>query len=293
MPPSRPKKPGNAHCAIWVTKIVNDPNAVPLRVAMAALSNLRSYADLIDQLNADGKSINALGEVISQSALEGLDQFYDAFFAFTSKFSYQHPHITFELISAVGDMFEVSPESIGKKHLLSVSESLANVAQSAQRSGNEALARKLSGLSLVYAETLLAAGAPDSFTARGLAKAFTIAGAPMRALQILTAVPAGHVNHWLLYRRAEAELALELPQSLETARDALAGAQSDPRATKNLATYFDMLSRCLKHVGDIHNALEQANLAVKHSDDGQFRQELTERLNALEVLILRQSPRQA
>lgn len=281
------KEAGHRSLDHLVTQMIEDPTAVPLRVAMAALSNLRSYPELTEKLNADEQSINALGEVISQSALEGLDQFYDAFFAFTSKFSYRHPRISFELVSAVGDMFEVSPASIGKKHLLSVSESLANVAQNAERAGDEALARRLSGLSLVYAESLLAAGALDSFTARGVAKVFTIAGDPARALQIITGVPAGQVNHWLLYRRAEAELALELPQSLQTAREALAGAQADPRAAKNLASYFDMVSRCLKHAGNYPAALEQARLAVTHSDEGPFRLELTERLNALEELILR------
>lgn len=281
------KQAGQQSLRYLITQMVSDPAGVPLRVAMAALSNLRSYAEVIEQLNGDERSIEALGEVISQSALEGLDQFYDAFFAFTSKFSYRHPHISFELVSAVGDMFEVSPESIGKRHLLSVSESLANVAQSAQRSGDAPLARRLSGLSLIYAETLLAAGAPDSFSARGVAKVFTIAGDPARALQVIAGVPAGQVNHWLLYRRAEAELALELPQSLQTARQALAEAQRDPRAAKNLASYFDMLSRCLKHAGDIPGATEQARLAVAHSEEGQFNQELTERLTALEELSRR------
>lgn len=278
------KEAGQQSLCYLITQMMNDPAGVPLRVAMAALSNLRSYAKVTEQLNEDEKSIEALGEVISQSALEGLDQFYDAFFAFTSKFSYRHPRISFELISAVGDMFEISPESIGRKHLLSVGESLVNVAQSAQRSGAAALARKLSGLSLLYVEALLASGAPDSFSARGVAKIFTIAGDPTRALEVIHAVPEGQVNHWLLYRRAEAELALELPQSLQTARQALDEAQRDPRAAKNLASYFDMLSRCLKQARDIPGAIEQAKLAIGHSEAGQFHQELTERLTALEEL---------
>src|SRR5690606_22180773 len=145
--------------------------------------------------------IEALGEVISQSALEGLDQFYDAFLAFTSKFSYRHPRISFKLVSAVGDMFELSPASFGKQHLLSVGESLANVAQSAQRSGDQPLARRLSGLSLLYVEALLATGALDSFSARGVAKVFTTAGNPARALEVIAAVQAGQISHWLLYRR--------------------------------------------------------------------------------------------
>ncbi|MGR3992076.1 tetratricopeptide repeat protein [Pseudomonas sp. 1121_17] len=269
-----------------VTQMLDDPAAVPLRVAMAALSSLRSYPVLIEQLNGDENTIKVLGEVISQAALEGLDQFYDAFFAFTSKFSYRHPSVSFALVSAVGDMFEVSPASIGKKHLLSVSESLANVAQSAQRSGDEALARRLSGLSVVYAETLLADKVPDSYATRGIAKVFTIAGQPDRALRLIDDLPSKDVNHWVLYRRAEAELALQLPESLQTARAALAGAQGDERAAKNLASYFDMVSRCLRHFGNIPDAIEHARLAIKHSDGAQYQQELSDRLTALEKMSL-------
>jgi len=267
-----------------VTQIIVDPTSAPLRVAMAAVSNLRSYPDLIDQLNGDDKSVKALGEAISHAALEGLDQFYDAFLAFTAQFSYQHPRIIRELVDAVSDMFDVSPASIGRKHLLSISESLANVAQSAQRSGDRAMAQRLSGLSVIYAEALLETGALDSYSARGVAKTFTVAGDPARALEVIGGISAAQVNHWLLYRRAEAELALALPHSLQTAREALAGAQNDQRAAKNLASYFDMLSRCLKDAGNIPEALEQAKLAVVHSHEGQFHQELIDRLTALEEL---------
>lgn len=265
-----------------VELIIESSSAVPLRVAMATLSILRSYPDVVAKLNSHEPSVKSLGRIISQAALEGLDQFYDAFYAFTSKFGYEHPNVSFKLVSAAGEMFEVSPESIGKKHLLSVGEALANVAQNAQRSGDQVLARRLSGLSLVYAEALLANGAPDGFTSRGIAKLFTVAGHPIRALEIISAVPLDKLDHWLLYRRAEAELAQDMPEALTTAWDALAKSQADPRAARNLAAYFDMVSRCLSAVGDTGGAVDQARLALAHCSGGRFQQELTTRLTMLE-----------
>ncbi|EGH22803.1 hypothetical protein PSYMO_15476, partial [Pseudomonas amygdali pv. mori str. 301020] len=257
--------------------------SVPLRVAMAVLSNLRSYPSVVAQLNSDELSVKSLSRIINQAALEGLDQFYDAFYAFTSKFGYEHPDVSFKLVSAAGDMFEISPESIGKSHLLSVGETLANVSQNALRSGDEGLARRLSGLSLVYAEALLAEGDPDGFTRRGIAKIFTVAGHSSRALEVINVVPVDKLDHWLLYRRAEAELAQGMPEALATAKDALIRAQADPRAEKNLAAYFDMMSRCLSAAGDTKGALDQTQQALAHCSGGRFLRELTDRLALLEA----------
>jgi len=263
--------------------MIESPASVPLRVAMAVLSNLRSYPNVVAQLNSDELSVKSLSRIISQAALEGLDQFYDAFYAFTSKFGYEHPDVSFKLVSAAGDMFEISPKSIGKSHLLNVGETLANVSQNALRSGDEGLARRLSGLSLVYAESLLADGDPDGFTRRGIAKIFTVAGHSSRALEVINMVPADKLDHWLLYRRAEAELAQGMPEALATAKDALARAQADPRAKKNLAAYFDMMSRCLSAAGDTNGAVDQMQRALAHCSGGRFQKELTERLALLEA----------
>jgi tetratricopeptide (TPR) repeat protein len=279
------KQAGESALNELIELIIERATAVPLRVAMAALSILRSYPNVVSKLNSNEPDVKSLGRVISQAALEGLDQFYDAFYAFTSKFGYEHPEVTFKLVSAAGEMFEVSPESIGKKHLLSVGEALANVAQNAQRSGDDALARRLSGLSLVYAEALMLDGVPNAFTSRGIAKLLTVAGNPSRALEVINAVPLEILDHWLLYRRAEAELILEKPEALATAREALAQSQSDPRAKQNLAAYFDMVGRCLSACGDIPGALDQARMALEHCSSGRFQQELRARLDSLEAMV--------
>ncbi|MFS8172934.1 tetratricopeptide repeat protein [Vreelandella titanicae] len=264
-------------------QMIKSPTAVPLRVAMAVLSNLRSYPSVVAQLNSDELSVRSLSWIISQAALEGLDQFYDAFYAFTSKFGYEHPDVSFKLVSAAGEMFEVSPESIGKSHLLSVGETLANVSQNALRSGDEGLARRLSGLSLVYANALLAEGNPNGFTRRSIAKIFTVAGHPNRALEVINEVDNDKLDHWLLYRRAEAELALGMPEALSTATDAIAGAQADSRAARNLAAYFDMMSRCLSADGDTKAAVDHMRLALAHCSGGKFQRELKDRLASLEA----------
>lgn len=275
------KQAGEQSLRFLVAQMIKDPMSVPLRVSMAALANLRSYKEYVDELSTSEDMVHGLAQVISLSALEGLDQFYDAFLAFTSKFGYRHPRSCLELVRAIVDMFLVSPDSIGWRHLLSASESLANAAQSAGRAGEASLAQRLSKLSCVYADALLASQTVDGYSARGLAKVFIIADMPQRALDVISAVPAEQVNHWLLYRMAEGQMALKLPEAPQTAREALSDAIGDPRAKRQLAAYYDLLSRCLEQAGDVPGAIEQAQSALDCSQDELYRSELEARLQIL------------
>jgi tetratricopeptide (TPR) repeat protein len=255
--------------------------AVPLRVSLAAVSNLRSYDKLVRTLTEDPQAVEGLAEVIAMSALEGLDQFYEAFVAFTSKFGYQYEQTCIDLADALGDMFSVSPSSIGRGQQKSACEALANVAQAARRSGNENVWRRLSELGCKYADAILASGEFNSYEARGIAKTFIIAGAADRALEVIDRIPAGEINHWILYRKAEALLTLGLPDALETAQEALAQALRDEKAQKHLSSYYDLLSQCLELRGDLAAALAQAAIAVEHCEIGKYRRALEKRLETV------------
>jgi hypothetical protein len=117
----------------------------------------------------------------------------------------------------------------------------------------------------------------DSYSARGLAKIFILADEPQRALNVISAIPTEQVNHWLLYRKTEAQKALNLPEAAQTARDALSKAKDDPKAQRHLAAYYDLSSRCLEPE-DLSGAIEHAKAAIDHSTDGKYRHELQARL---------------
>lgn len=275
------KAEGEKSLRFLIDQITADAYAVPLRVSMAALSILRSYYNLVRELIDDPSTVEVLAEVIAMSALEGLDQFYDAFVAFTSKFGYQYQQISINLAETASEMFSVSPDLIGREQQKSACEALANVAQAARRSGNESLSRRLSELSCKCADVILASGKINSYEARGIAKAFTIAGEPSRALEVIDRVPAGEINHWLLYRKAEAQLALGLPEALKTAEEAMAQALVDKKAQRQISPYYDLLSRCFEYFGDLPAAFKNTEIALKHSEDGKYRRALEERLEKL------------
>ena len=270
-----------------IGEIVKNPWTVPLRVSMAALSNLRSYDGFIRELVEDPPAVEALAEVIAMSALEGLDQFYDAFVAFTSMFVYRHEQACIDLAETLGDMFSVSPDSVAQDQHKSACEALANIAQAARRSGNESVWRRMSELSCKYADAIVVSKEFGPYEARGVAKTYNIAGAPQRALDAIDKVAADRINHWILYRKAEAQLALGSPAALDTAREALAQALQDTRAKRSIASYHDLVSQCLERSGDLPAAFDEVLLALESSEEEKYQQKLAERLEKLDQTIKR------
>ncbi len=279
----RIKDEGGLALRLLIRQILDDPWMVPLRISMVTVSNLRSYPDFVRELTADAQAVADLADVIAMSALEGLDQFYDAIVAFTSLFAYRHEQLCISLVEALRDMFFVIPESVGAGKPMSACEALANIAESAKRSGHDAEWKKWSELSARYAEVILAAGPLNDFEIRGVAKVFNIAGAPSRALEVILQRAPATDNHWILYRKAEAQLALGLPEALDTARVALNRALEDPAAKRRLASYYDLMSQCFEGI-DPKAALANVKLALDAANDDKYRRILEQRLEHLRSL---------
>jgi tetratricopeptide (TPR) repeat protein len=278
---------GEKSIRFLIGRMLDDPWEMPLRVSMAALSNLRSYRRFIGELTENPQAVEALAEVIAMSALEGLEQFYDAFSAFTSMFGYRHEEICINLGETLGDMFAVPPDSVSAEHRLSVCEALTNVALAARRAGNETVWRRISELSSPFADAIVASGKLNPFTARGIAKAYNVAGAPQKALDVIAMVSPEGMSHWILYRKAEAQLALGLPEALGTARQALAEAEGDDRPVPGIASYYDQVSQCLEQAGNLPGATEHARIALERCEPGSYRAILEQRFEALAHAVRR------
>lgn len=68
---------------------------------------------LVSDIIQSKEKVKTIATIISMSALEGLHQFYEALFSFTSMFSYQHGDICLSLAKDLPEMFEVPPSLIG------------------------------------------------------------------------------------------------------------------------------------------------------------------------------------
>lgn len=276
------KAAGEQSMRVLTHEMIEDASLVPLRVSLAALARLRSYGKVVEKLSQDPAQVSKLADVIALSALEGFGQFYEAFVSFTSKFGYPHPSICVDLAEQLPEMLVLPPEFVEKRQWVSACEALSNTAISARKEGKAALCDRLIQASLLFANAIASRGNLKGFDARAVAKTYLNAGLPQRALEVIGKVTDDQISHWVLYRKAEAELAIEaFGDALSTAQSAFDLADKDPKAKSHISSYHKLLSEIYERLGDMPHALLEAEYAVNKCVDGQFKEELVDRVSTL------------
>ncbi|WP_395029966.1 hypothetical protein [Alcaligenes aquatilis] len=262
--------------------ILNDLYAVPLRVSLAALSRLRSYPEISKELAADPASIKQLADVVALSALEGFDQFYEAFLALTSLFGYRHGEICVAVAELFPDMLAIFPNAVDKHQWINACEALTNVATVASEEGKHDFARKLHGTASAFAQELRRSAGNQPYMARVVAKTFLLAGNAEEALAAVEQIPEASRDHWLLYQQAKGELALDRHEdALVTAERALQLASGDDKARSRLSIYHDLISQCLEVLGRMAEAVASAETAHSLVHDDKYGQRLSARIEKL------------
>ena len=265
-----------------IKDILSDLYAVPLRVSLAALSRLRSYPDVSKELVADPASVKQLADVVALSALEGFDQFYEAFLALTSLFGYRHGEICVAVAEVFPDMLAIFPNAVDERQWVNACEALVNVATVASEEGKHDFARKLYGTASAFAQELSRSSGNQSYVARVVAKTFVAAGNAEEALAAVDRIPDQSRDHWLLYQQAKAELALgRRNEALMTAERALELASRDAKAQSRLSIYHDQVSQCLEALGRMPEAITSATTAHSLVRDDKYGERLNARLKRL------------
>lgn len=267
-----------------VDRVIAAPWDVPLRVSLGAVARLRSYRKVANEMVSNTEQVQALADVIALSALEGLDQFYEAYLSFTSIFAYQHPKICVALAEGFPEILSMPPELVDKGQWSSACESLGNTAAAAASSGKTDLRDRITAAGVVFAMALGSKPGIKSFDARAVAKMFLFARMPAEALDVIMKISPEALNkdHWLLYRKAEAELGVgKLEDGLNTAELALALAKDDKKGLERLASYYELLSKCHEALGATCAAIAQTEAALEACQAGKYRDALSGRLEEL------------
>lgn len=279
------KTAGEASIGWLIDRLLSGSSVVPLRVSLAAIARLRSYPTVLSAISADTNKVKQISDVIAISALDGLDQFYEAFLAFTSKFGYEHADATIALASAMPELLTVPPESIDRKQWTSACEALSNTAHSAKGAEKAKLASRLAASATIFAQALIDAGGLSAFSVRAVMKAFLTADMPARALDVCEKFAPETTDHWLLYRKSQALLDLGNAQlALDAAREALESARQDDKAKDRIASYYELLSKCAEAIPDIPVAVAHCQEAIKSGAGDKYMQQLKERLARLEAV---------
>lgn len=277
------KAAGEASMRWLIDQMLFDFSAVPLRVSLAAIAHLRSYASVVKQIAREDQKVAQIAEVIAISALEGLDQFYEAFVAFTSKFAYEHENVVVALADSLPELLSVPPDSIDKRQWASACEALSNAARSASMAGKSKLASRLVASMQIFAQEIVASGVTNPYTVRVLMKAFITADLPNDALEICEKAAPGTKDHWILYRKSQALLALDKTQdALTSGGEALDGALSDARAQEHLPSYYEQLSKCAEASGNHPYAISLCKDAINACSNDKYLTHLQDRLARLE-----------
>lgn len=265
-----------------VEKMLADVSSVPLRVSLAAITRLRSYRGVAEYLSANRERVERIAEAIAMSALEGLDQFYEAYLSFTTVFGYHHIHVCVALAEAFPEILATPPDAVEPRQWVSACESLTNTAIAAGRLGKDDLEARINRVAATFADAIDASDVVAPFAARAIAKAYNAAGMPQKALDRIAKVASDKVDHWLLYQKSKAQLLLGNPDALQTAELALGSAEADPKASERLAIYFDQLSQCAEKQQNLPLAKSYSQQAIAHCKDEQYLQELKKRQQAFD-----------
>jgi tetratricopeptide (TPR) repeat protein len=255
--------------------------SVPLRVSLAALARLRSYRQVVQEINDQEELVKKLADVISISALEGLDQFYEAFVSFTSMFGYKHSVTCVSIAESIPELIAIPPSQVEKRQWLSACEALTNSSVAAGRECNERLSNLLIGSALSFANEISNCEKLSSYEGRCVAKTYNFAGEPESAIASVKKVPEVEVNHWLLYEESKAYLELgenHHNDALSSAKKCFDLAKEDKSVAPRISIYHDLLSGCYKKLNDQESAIREIRKAVENCTNDKYRSELELRL---------------
>ncbi|WP_027182926.1 tetratricopeptide repeat protein [Desulfovibrio inopinatus] len=263
-------------------RVLRDPLAVPLRVSLAAISRLRSYKNIADSIKENSAKVQILSDIIAMSALDGFDQFYESFVAFTSLFRYNHGKRCVDLAEALPEMLAMPPSLVDKRQWVNACDALANMAITADKEGKQSLSSEFIRASCAFADAISEKTVLTAFNARAVAKAYNQADKPKSALAAIEKVPDGGADHWLLYVKSKTLSTLEKhEEALQSAVKALNLAVEDLKGKEWISIYHERLSSCREALGDIPAALNECSLAIDNCNNDKYKETLKERLEMM------------
>lgn len=276
------KDKGEESLATLIDVILQDYSLVPLRVSLGAFARLRSYKSLKTSIDKSAEQVEKIANIIALSSFEGFGQFYEAFVAFTSMFGYHHSFSCIKLIENLPELLTIPPESLEKANWNNACEGFTNIAIASIREEKTSLSQRIINTSLSFADKIFECEKLGSFQGRIIAKAYIVGNNPCKALVAIEKVPQEEHDHWLIYRKAEAQLKMGNIGACKSAELALNLALSDSYAINNIPSYHDLYSQCAKFSGQIELAISQATLAYEKCKDNKYKQELKKKLDEID-----------
>lgn len=270
------KEAGKEYMRRLLKDMLEQSSKVPLRVSLATIARLRSYREIVDEMIDDEKKVEKISEIAQNAALEDIGQFFEAFVAISSIFSYHYSKQCILLAESVPEMIMVTPDIVEDYQWINACEAMTNLATAAQNEDKLELYKMLSDKSIEFADELLKKNTFNSFEARAIAKAYIKSNMPDKALSVINKALDGSQDHWLLYRKAEAEMLMGEEIAIDTAKRAYQLLVHDKRNANRIASYLELLSKCYERNRNFTQAVITIDAAIKKCIDHKYKKQLVQ-----------------
>ena len=109
---------------------------------------------------------------------------------------------------------------------------------------------------------------------------------PHKALDLIETKSASLLDHWLLYRKAEAEMMLGKKDAITTAKLAYDLLLKDEKNIDRKSSYLELISKCYEMQNNLANAIKMMEMAIDNCHDKKYRKQLRQRKRQLERILL-------
>ena len=277
------KKAGQKYMELLLSDMLNDSSKVPLRISLAAITKLRSYKNVVKKMINSKEKVQLIAQIAKNAALEDIGQFFEAFVAITSIFSYHYGQTCILLAESVPEMIMVTPDMTDDRQWINICEALANLSAAAKAENKSELAKMLLDKSIEFADSAASKNHLNNYSIRAIAKSYIRNKMPHKALDLIETKSASPLDHWLLYRKAEAEMMLGKEDAIATAQLAYDLLLKDKKNIDKQSSYLELISKCYEMMNNLSNALNMMEAAIDKCHDKKYREQLRQRKRQLEL----------
>lgn len=278
------KEAGQKYMELLLIDMLDDSSKVPLRISLAAITKLRSYKNVVEKMINSKEKVLLIAQIVRDAALEDIGQFFEAFVAITSIFSYHYGQTCILLAESVPEMIMVTPDMTDDRQWINVCEALANLSSTAKVENKLELAKMLLDKSIEFADSAALKNHLNNYGIRAIAKAYIRNEMPRKALDLIETKSASPLDHWLLYRKAEAEMMLGKKEAITTAKLAYDLLLKDEKNIDRKSSYLELISKCYEMQNNLANAIKMMEMAIDNCNDKKYRKQLRQRKGQLERL---------
>ena len=241
--------------------------SIPFRISLSAISDLRSFPNIYNSFIED--EIYYLKQILSSASFEGFQQYYEAFGAFISMFSWKFPEICKSLFEENKKILVLSPEHQERKQWINICEALTNIYNCYK---SEKFGENIKEIIIQYCEKISNESPGNDYAIKTVAKALFNIERYEESIQIVDSF--NEPSHFMLRWKAYSELCSNKEECVITAEKVVQLNENDPGTERYLSSNYALLSDCYRFKNDKEKCLEYLDKAIFICEDAKYKMQL-------------------